>query len=217
MKKAMRIGIIGAGQIGGRLASEWAKAGYEVMISSRHPNQLKDFAKKLGPKVKAGTPEEAAKFGEIILLSIPFGEIPRLSREVLNALKGKIVIDTCNPYLERDKEAGAEALNSPTGSGTWTSKHLPGAKVVKAFNTIYAEELESEAHREGDPIGVPLASDHKDALETVSMLVIDAGCGPCIVGELHRAKEFDNGTEVYGSGVSVNELEKIFGRKRKVA
>ncbi len=217
MKKAMKIGIIGSGRIGGHLAAEWAKAGYEVMISSRHPNQLKGLAKKIGPKVKVGTPEEAAKFGEIILLSIPFGEIPNLGREILNALKGKIVMDTCNPYIERDKEIGVEALNSPSGSGVWTAKHLPGAKVVKAFNTIYAEELESEAHREGDPIGVPLASDHKDALETVSILVIDAGCGPYIVGELHRAKEFDNGTEAYGSGASTNELKKIFGPKRKAA
>ena len=213
----MRIGIIGTGHIGSHLASEWAKAGHEVMISSRHPDQLKGLTKKLGPKVKAGTPEEAATFGEIILLSIPFGEIAHLSKEVLASLKGKIVMDTCNPYIERDKEAAAEALSAPTGSGVWTAKHLPGAKVVKAFNTIYAEELKSEAHRKGDPIGVPLASDHQDALEIVSMLVIDAGCGPHIVGELHRAKEFDNGTEVYGSGVSVNELKKIFAPKRKAA
>jgi 8-hydroxy-5-deazaflavin:NADPH oxidoreductase len=217
MKKAMKIGIIGAGHIGGHLAGEWAKAGHKVMISSRHPNELKGLAEKFGPKVKVGTPGETAKFGEIILLSIPFGEIPHLNKEVLNALKGKIVMDTCNPYIERDKEVGAEALNSPMGSGVWTAKHLPGAKVVKAFNTIYAEVLASEAHREGDPIGVPLASDYKDALDTVSILVIDAGCGPCIVGELHRAKEFDNGTEVYGSGASVNELKNIFWPKRKAA
>jgi predicted dinucleotide-binding enzyme len=217
MKKTMKIGIIGSGHIGGYLASEWAKAGHEVMISSRHPNQLKELAKKIGEKVKVGTPEEAAKFGEIILLSIPFGEIPHLSKEVLNSLKGKIVMDTCNPYAERDGEVGEEALNSPMGSGIWTEKHLLGAKVVKAFNTIYAEDLKSEAHREGDSIGVPLASDHKDALEIVSILVIDAGCGPCIVGELHRAKDFDNGTEVYGSGASANELKKIFGPKRKAA
>jgi 8-hydroxy-5-deazaflavin:NADPH oxidoreductase len=217
MKKAMKIGIIGTGKIGSHLASEWTKAGHEIMISSRHPDKLKGLAKKIGPKAKVGTPEEAAKFGEIILLSIPFGEIPNLSKGVLNALKGKIVIDTCNPYIERDKEIGAEALNSPTGSGVWTAKHLPGAKVVKAFNTIYAEELQSEGHRKGDPIGVPLASDHKDALDTVSLLVIEAGCGPYIVGELHRAKEFDHGTEAYGSGASAKELKEMLGPKRKAA
>jgi predicted dinucleotide-binding enzyme len=217
MKKAMKIGIIGTGHIGGYLASEWAKAGHEVMISSRHPHQLKELAKKLGSKVKAGTPEEAAQFGEIILLSIPFGEIAHLSQEILASLKGKIVMDTCNPYIERDKKAAEEALNAPTGSGVWTAKHLPEAKVVKAFNTIYAEELKSEAHRKGDPIGVPLASDHQEALEIVSTLVVDAGCGPHIVGKLHRAKEFDNGTEVYGSGASVNQLKKMFAPKRRAA
>lgn len=213
----MKIGIIGTGHIGGRLAAEWSKAGHEIMISSRHPNELKDVAKKLGPKVKVGTPEEAAKFGEIVLLSIPFGEIPHLSKEVVNLLKGKIVMDTCNPFIERDAEAGAEALNSPVGSGVWTSKHLPGAKIVKAFNAIHSHDLESEAHREGDPIGIPLASDHPDALKVVEMLVIDAGCGPLIIGELRRAKEFDHGTKVFGSGASLNELKKMFGPKRKAA
>jgi hypothetical protein len=216
-KGTMKIGIIGTGHVGGPLAAAWSKAGHEVMISSRHPTELKGLAKKLGTKVKAGTPEEAAKFGEVVLLSIPFGEIPNLSKEVLNSLKGKIVMDTCNPFIERDAEIGIEALNSPVGSGVWTSKHIPGAKIVKAFNTVYADLLESEAHREGEPIGIPLASDHKDALETVSVLVMDAGFGPYVVGELRRAKEFDNGTEAFGSGASVNELEKMFRPKRKAA
>lgn len=187
------------------------------MVSSRHPNQLKSLARNFGSKVQVGTPEEAAKFGEVILLSIPLGEIARLSQEVRNALKGKVVLDTCNPYIERDKQAGAEALNSPDGSGVWISRHIPGAKLVKAFNTIYAELLESEAHRKEDPIGVPLASDHRDALEIASMLVMDAGFGPFVVGELRRAKDFDNGIEAYGSGASLRELKKIFGQKRKAA
>ena len=215
--KKKKIGIIGTGHIGSILAAEWAKVGHDVMISSRHPDQLKTLIKELGPKVKIGTPEEAAKFGEIILLSIPFGEIPHLSKEVLNSLKGKIVMDTCNPFAERDSEIGIEALNSPKGSGVYTARYLPGAKIVKAFNTIYSEVLKSQAHRQGDPIGVPLASDHEDALEIASMLVIDAGFGPLIIGDLYRAKEFDNGTEVFGSGASLNELKAKFGKKRKAA
>jgi 8-hydroxy-5-deazaflavin:NADPH oxidoreductase len=214
----MKIGIIGTGHIGSVLAAEWAKAGHEVIISSRHPDDLKNLAKKLGPKVRIGTPEEAARFGEIVLLSIPFAEILHLSKEVLNALKGKIVMDTCNPFIERDKEIAVEALNSPSGSGTWTAKHIPGAKIVKAFNTIYSELLKSEAHRRDEPIGVPLASDHKEAIETVSILVLDAGFGPFVVGELRDAKAFDNGTEAFGSGASVNELKKMFKeQKRKTA
>lgn len=213
----MKIGIIGAGHVGKVLAKEWVQAGHEVMVSSRHPNKLKGFAKNLGPKVKAGTPEEAAKFGDVVLLSIPLGEVQHLSKEVRNALKGKVVLDTCNPYIERDKEAGTEALNSPDGSGVWISKHIPGAKLVKAFNTIFADLLESESHRGEEPIGVPLASDHSDALEVASMLVMDAGFGPLVVGELRRAKDFDNGTEAYGSGASPSELKRIFGQKRKAA
>lgn len=213
----MKIGIIGTGHVGSVLAAEWTKAGHSVMISSRHPDELKTLAKKIGPTVKVGTPEEAANFGEIILLSIPFSEIPHLSKEVLNALKGKIVMDTCNPFAERDQEVGIEALNSPEGSGVWTSRHIPGAKIVKAFNSVYADALKSQAHRKGDPIAVPLASDHKDALETVSMLVIDAGHGPLIVGELYRAKDFDNGSEIFGSNASLGELKRKFSQKRKAA
>lgn len=212
----MKIGIIGTGHVGSVLAAEWAKAGHQIMLSSRHPNQLKAMAKQMGPKVEVGTPEEAAKFGEILLLSIPFGEIPHLSKKVLSAMKGKIVMDTCNPYVERDKQVGIEALNSPEGSGVWVARHIPGAKMVKAFNSIFAEALKSEAHRKGERLGVPLASDHKDALEVVSMLVKDAGHGPVIVGELRRAKEFDNGSVVYTSGASVSELKRQF-QKRKAA
>jgi 8-hydroxy-5-deazaflavin:NADPH oxidoreductase len=216
-KKGIKIGIIGTGHIGSRLAAEWAKAGHEITISSRHPDQLKKLAKQLGPKVKVGTPEQAAQFGEVILLSIPFGEILHLSNEILSALRGKIVIDTCNPFIDRDREIGAEALNSPSGSGIWTANHIPGAKIVKAFNTIYAEVLKSQAHRQGEPVGVPLASDHEDALDTVSILVLDAGFGPFVVGELHRAKEFDNGTEAFGSGAPVGELKKMFRPQKKKA
>ncbi|MGE5196131.1 MAG: NADPH-dependent F420 reductase [Anaerolineae bacterium] len=213
----MRIGIIGSGNIGSILARHWVKAGYEVILSSRHPEKLKALAKSLGAKASVGTPEEAAHLGEVILLSIPLIEVLNLSQEVKDSLRGKIVMDTCNPYPYRDGDAGIEALNEPAGSGVWTARHLPGAKLIKAFNTVYFKLLETEAHRKGEPIGIPLASDDKDALQIVSKLVEDAGFGPVIIGELRRAKEFDNGTSPYASGASASELQVMFGKKRKTA
>ncbi len=213
----MKIGIIGSGNIGGILARHWAQAGHEVMISSRHPEKLKTLAKSLGSKVRVGKVEEAARFGEVVLLSIPLGEIPKLSKETLAALRGKIIMDTCNPYPERDGKHGEEALNASTGSGVWAAKYIPGARLVKAFNTIYYRVLEKEAHRQGELVGVPLAADDKEALTTVAKLVQEAGFDPVIVGPLRRAKEFDHGTPPYGSEATASELHKMLGLKKRVA
>lgn len=209
----MKIGIIGCGNIGKGLARLWIKAGHQVMVSSRHPDDLKLFAKELGPHASVGTPEDAARFGEVVLLTIPLGEIPKLSKKLQGYLKNKIVLDTCNPYAERDGAAGVEALNDPVGSGMWTSKHLPGAIIVKAFNTVYYKLLETQSHRRQNPIGVPLASDDEYALQLASQLVKDAGFGPVIVGRLQRAKEFDNGTHPYASGATASELTEMFAQR----
>jgi predicted dinucleotide-binding enzyme len=205
----MKIGIIGCGNIGGTLARLWVGAGHEVILSSRHPEQLIPLARTLGDKASVGTPEEASRLGDVILLSIPLGLIPGLSETVKSSLRGKIVMDTCNPYPERDGKFGEEALHDAAGSGVWVAKHLPGAIVVKAFNSVYYRQLQSEAHRSSTPLGIPLASNDNAAMSTVSKLVLDAGFGPLIVGKLDRAKDFDNGTTPYASGATVDELEAM--------
>src|SRR4051794_10888736 len=100
--RPMKIGIIGTGQIGGTLAKLWVDAGHEVLLSSRHPDQLKSLAKRLGPKARVGTPREAASFGDVVLVSVPYKALPELGRDLKSELAGKIVLDTCNPYPERD-------------------------------------------------------------------------------------------------------------------
>jgi 8-hydroxy-5-deazaflavin:NADPH oxidoreductase len=210
----MKIGTIGTGNIGAALARHWAKAGHELILSSRHPTELKDLAEELGAKASIGTPEDAARQGEVILLSIPLGGIPKLGKAVVDSLRGKIVMDTCNPYPGRDGDAAREVVREGMGSGLWAAKHLPGARVVKAFNTVYFKLLESEAHRSGDPVGIPLASDDEQALQTVSQLVRDAGFGPVVIGELKRAREFDVGTPPYNTGASASELETMFGLQK---
>lgn len=205
----MKIGIIGSGNIGGTLAQLWVEGGHEVILSSRHPQKLIPLAHKLGNRATIGTPEEAARLGEVVLLSIPLGQIPELSKTLVKSLAGKIVMDTCNPYPERDGRAGVEALQTPEGSSEWVAHHLPGAIVVKAFNSVYYKTLQTEAHRRGDPIGIPLASNDSSALSTVAKLVQEAGLGPVIVGNLRRAKEFDHGSLPYASDASVRELKKM--------
>src|SRR3982751_2630326 len=107
--RPMKIGIIGTGHIGGTLARLWVAAGHEVMISSRHPDELKPLAKQLGPKARVGTPKEAAVFGDVVLVSVPYKALPDLGRDLKAELAGKIILDTCNPYPGRDGDMAGEA------------------------------------------------------------------------------------------------------------
>ena len=86
----VKIGIIGAGKIGGTLATLWVQAGHEVLISSRHPDKLKALAQSLGPKAHVGTPREAAVFGDVVLISIPYGALPQVGKDLATELAGKI-------------------------------------------------------------------------------------------------------------------------------
>jgi predicted dinucleotide-binding enzyme len=206
----MRIGIIGAGSIGSTLAKLWADAGHEVRLASRHPDQLKTLVEKIGPRASAGTPKEAATFGEAVMLTVPLKSIPDLARDLAPLLAGKIVLDTGNAYERRDGEAARQAMSQPDGSAAWASAMFPKARWVKAFNTVYYKTLESEAHRNGDQVGIPLASDDRDALQIVAGLVKDAGFDPVPVGALARGKEFEPDTRTYNTGMSGEELRKIF-------
>ncbi|KPK14472.1 MAG: NADP oxidoreductase, partial [Betaproteobacteria bacterium SG8_41] len=112
---SMKIGIIGTGQIGGTLAELWAKAGHELLISSRHPERLRDLAQRLGSKVRAGTPREAAAFGEVVLVAVPYGAFPQVGRDYAQELKGKVVLDPGNPYPSRDGDMAYAARKKGTG------------------------------------------------------------------------------------------------------
>lgn len=206
----MKIGIIGSGHIGGILGRLLVQAGHEVILSSRHPESLATLATYIGTKASTATPEMAAKLGDVILLSIPLGEIPKLSAELRKSVHSKIVMDTTNPYPDRDGRAGIEALHHSEGSGVWVAQFLPNTKLVKAFNTVYYKSLETEAHRTTEaPIGIPLASDDPQALLAVSKLVEEIGFGPLIVGKLSKAKEFDIGTRPFASDATVSELKTM--------
>ena len=202
----MQIGIIGAGMIGSTLAKLWIGAGHEVMIASRHPEELERLAKKIG--ASAGTSADAARFGEVVMITVPLVAIPALAKEIAPLLVGKVVLDTGNSYPQRDKEAGVEAQKYPQGSAAWAAAKFPGARWVKAFNTVYYKTLEKEAHRKGDQVGIPLASDDQPALDVAAKLVRDAGFDPVIVGPLARGKEFEPDTKVYNTGMSGSQVRK---------
>jgi predicted dinucleotide-binding enzyme len=207
----MRIGIIGAGMIGSTLAKLWADAGHDVRLASRHPEQLKPLVDEIGERASAGTPKEAATFGDAVMLTVPLKAIPDLARDLAPLLAGKIVMDTGNSYERRDGDAAREATAHAAGSAAWAAAMFPQARWVKAFNTVYYKTLESEAHRKGDQVGIPLASDDREALETVAGLVKDAGFDPVPVGALARGKAFEPDTRTYNTGMSGREIRKILG------
>jgi hypothetical protein len=207
----MRIGIIGAGMIGSTLAKLWADAGHDVLVSSRHPESIAPLVTRIGARAIAGTPLEAAALGAVVLLTVPLKAIPDLGRDLHQELAGKIVLDTGNAYERRDAAAAVEATGDAGGSASWAASMFPGARWVKAFNSVYFKTLETEAHRDGDRVGIPLASDDADALDVAAELVRDAGFDPVIVGPLARGREFEPDTPMYNTGKSGRELRAFFG------
>jgi 8-hydroxy-5-deazaflavin:NADPH oxidoreductase len=209
----MRIGVVGAGMIGSTVARLWVDAGHEVRLASRHPAALQPLIERLGPRASAGTPSDAAAFGEVVMLTVPLAAIPDLARDLAPLVTGKVVLDTGNAYEGRDREAAREAVRHPGGSAGWAAAKFPGARWVKAFNTVYFKVLEREAHREGDRVGIPLAGDDRQALDIAARLVGDAGFDPVIIGPLARGREFEPGTPPYNTGMSGRDLRHMFGVK----
>jgi predicted dinucleotide-binding enzyme len=207
----LKIGIIGTGNIGGALAKLWVAAGHEVLISSRHPDELRPLAQSLGPKARVGTPREAALFGAVVLESVPYGALPQIGQDLKAELAGKIVLDTANPYPGRDGEMANEARR--VGTGVASPRYLPGVRLVRAFNAIKSADLVSEAHRHGQPIAIPLAGNDAEALAVAQRLVRDAGFEPVVVGSLGRAREFDFGTPVYTVLMTAPQLRQALGLK----
>ena len=204
-----KIGIVGAGKMGGTLAQLWSAAGYHVMISSRHPEQLQSLAKSIGPNVSVGTPQQAATYGDVIVISVPYGAEPQVGRELAGELDHKVVIDLGNPYPERDGAMADEARRE--GTGVASAKFFPHVRLVRAFNAITYVDLRKDAHRAGEPVAIPIASDDAQATRIVERLVRAAGYAPVVVGGLATARKFDVDTPVYVKPMSVAQLRKALG------
>src|SRR5690348_7838178 len=200
----MKIGIIGTGEIGGALARHWAAAGHQLVISSRHPEELQGLAKELGANVKVGTPREAAAFGDVVLVSVPYKATPQVGHDYAAELKGKVVLDAGNPYPSRDGDMAVR--DRQRGTGVASAEYLPGTRLVRAFNAINSGPLERDAFRKPERLGIPLAADDAEAMKLAEQLVSDAGFDPVPVGKLSRAREFDYGTPVYVRGMTAAEL-----------
>ena len=208
----MKIGIIGAGNIGANAAKLFIKAGHEIAVAnSRGAETLKDLVAELGENAQAVSIEEAAQFGEIVFISIPFGKYKTLPAA---AFDGKIVIDSNNYYPDRD--GGFDELDgNKTTSSEMLAEHLRGAKIVKGFNTIWFEHLKTQ----GDvnlPIeerrAIFIAGDDAEAKKTVARLIEEIGFAAVDTGDLRDGGATQQpDTAIYNRNLTGSEAQAILG------
>jgi predicted dinucleotide-binding enzyme len=173
----MRIGIIGAGRIGGGIARQLGAAGHEVKMSfSRDPAALSKLAREVSPGATVGTPAEAVAFGEVVVISVPWSALPR-ALEQAGSLAGKIVIDTTNQFGDPPLPAAGET------AAHFNAARMPGARYTKSFNTLTSAFQAQVAGRRGDDSVVQwLCGDDADGKRVVAGLIEDAGFVPIDLG-----------------------------------
>jgi hypothetical protein len=210
------IGLIGAGHIGSQIARLAVANGYDVVISnSRGPQTLTTLVEELGARARAGTALEAAKAGDIVVVTIPL----RNHRQVpVEPLAGKVVIDTNNYYPERDGHI-AELDSESTTTSELLQAHLPKSKVVKAFNHIYAAELTTH----GQPAGsknrraLVIAGDDPPAKKTVTHLLDEFGFDTVDAGPLKEGWRIQRDTPGYGPRRTAEELRRDLAAAKRYA
>ncbi|MFI2754918.1 NADPH-dependent F420 reductase [Cellulomonas sp. P22] len=199
------IGFIGSGHIGGTLARLAVDQGYDVVVSnSRGPETLVGLVDELGDRARAGTADEAATEGDLVVVSIPFG---RYAQVPVDALAGKVVIDTNNYYPQRDGAFPAIDAHEATSAGL-LQEHLPTSRVVKTFNQIRSTDLAEQ----GMPAGTPdrralaVAGDDADAKAQVAALVNSFGFDVVDAGPLAEGWRYERDTPAYLDRLDVDEL-----------
>lgn len=190
-----KLGLIGSGNVGSNLGRAWANAGYEVMFSSRDIEADRKLTTQVGKGARAGTPQEAAAFGEVLLIAVPYGALPELGRTLATAIKGKVVIDASNPFPARDGAIADEAREK--GAGVVAARLLAGSRYVRAFNAVGAARM-GAMHETPGKVGMPVAGDDAQAIEVASRLIKDIGFEPVLVGGLAMGKYLMPGTPLAG-------------------
>ena len=206
----MKIGIIGAGYIGGNAARLFTEAGHEVAIAnSRGAETLRDLVDEIGGNAKAVSVREAVNFGDVIFVSIPFGKYRELPAD---AFDGKIVIDSNNYYPGRDGNF-VELDEGVTTSSELLANHLKGARVVKGFNTIWFEHLKSQGKKDApldERRAIFIAGDDPKAKTLAARLIEEIGFAAVDTGNLHDGGlRQQPGAPVYNKPLTPPEAEAL--------
>jgi len=202
--KPVRIGVIGSGRIGMTLGALWVAAGHQVMFSDRDAEIAKRAAAEIG--ARAGSVEEAVAFGDVVLIAVPYGALPAIQKQVGDKLKGKIVVDPNNPVPARDGEMAVGAREK--GAAVSTAALLPGARLVRSFNSWGYATMAREANRPAPRMAMPVAADDPAAKKAGLQLVQDAGFDAVDAGSLAASKLYDLGSSVSGRVLTAPELRQ---------
>ncbi len=204
----MKIGVVGAGHIGGTAAKLFARAGHSVAVSnSRGPATLASLVASIGTNARAATPEDAVKFGDAVLLALPYRRMDQLP--AAGMFRGKIVIDAMNAY----SGVGQVMDLGESTSSEEVAKRLSGARLVKAFNTMGWNTLASGSRPAyEDRLAVFIAGDDAAAKATVAKLIEDIGFASIDTGSLRDGgRRQQPGSPIYGRPMTVREAKKILG------
>jgi predicted dinucleotide-binding enzyme len=201
----MRIGLIGAGNIGSTLARLAVEHGHDVMISnSRGPETLAGLVSHLGERATAGTAARAAEFGDVVVVTIPLKNYRKVPAA---ELANKIVIDTNNYYPKRDGQI-PELDSGAVTTSELLAAHLPESRVVKAFNNIYYADLAAQGQPAGTPgrRALPIAGDDAEAKKVVAGLIEEFGFDVIDAGGLAEGRRFQRDTPAYVTRFDAGDL-----------
>ena len=203
----MRIGIIGAGNIGGTLTRRLTQLGHEVSVAnSRGPETLRELAEETG--ATPTTAEEAVRDAELVVITIPEKAIPEFDGSILETrAEGAAIVDTGNYYPGRDGRI--DAIEAGTPESRWVSEQL-GHPVIKAFNNIYAQHLLELGRPAGDPdrIALPVAGDDAETKAKVMRLVDELGFDPVDDGGLDDSWRQQPGSPCYAADYDAEGLTR---------
>ncbi|TYB77086.1 NADPH-dependent F420 reductase [Bizionia myxarmorum] len=213
----MKIGIIGSGNIGGNLGKQWAKAGHEVMFSSRHPESLKPLVQESEGNVSAINIKSAFEANaDVYLLATPFEAIDELSELYAGEYGNHIIIDATNPYPERDGSMAQNVRDANYNASEYTAMKFNTAKTIKAFNTIKAEDLESQAFKKFDKLAIPYAAQDEESKLIARQLIQDIGFDPLYVGNLSDTDIMDPEQAIYGKSLTREDLQYLVNSSRSM-
>jgi hypothetical protein len=208
----MKIGIIGAGQIGGTLTRRFTKLGHEVYVAnSRGPASLADLAKETG--AKPVSVREAARAGEVVVVTIPEGKIPDLPKDLFTGVPGDVVVIDTGNYYPRERDGRIGDIEAGMTESRWVANQL-GRPVVKAFNNIYAKHLLERGRPAGSPgrIALPVSGDDKRAKAIVMRLVDDLGFDAVDAGNLDESWRQQPDTPVYATDFDADGVRRALAQ-----